>query len=60
MTDADPPRWAGGLRGVPRSALPREVLAGATPAALAVPLNIGYAQIAGLPPVTGLYAARRS
>ncbi|MFI0366940.1 SulP family inorganic anion transporter [Actinomadura sp. 1N219] len=69
MTDADPPRpagpsrsagpprWAGGLRGVPRSALPREVLAGATLAALAVPLNIGYAQIAGLPPVTGLYAA---
>ncbi|MFI6817614.1 SulP family inorganic anion transporter [Nonomuraea sp. NPDC050328] len=46
-----------GLRGVPRAQLPREVIAGVTLAALAIPLNIGYAQIAGLPPVVGLYTA---
>ncbi|MFE4196701.1 SulP family inorganic anion transporter [Paenarthrobacter sp. NPDC056912] len=34
----------------------REVLAGVTLLAIAVPLNIGYAQIAGLPPTAGLYA----
>ncbi|GAA3470626.1 SulP family inorganic anion transporter [Nonomuraea roseola] len=46
-----------GLRGVPRADLPREIVAGITLAALAIPLNIGYAQIAGLPAVVGLYAA---
>ncbi|WP_231556242.1 SulP family inorganic anion transporter [Cryobacterium sp. MLB-32] len=34
----------------------REVLAGVTLLAIAVPLNIGYAQIAGLPATAGLYA----
>lgn len=34
----------------------RESLAGVTLLALAVPLNIGYAQIAGLPATAGLYA----
>lgn len=43
------------LRGV--RALPQEILAGVTLAALMIPLNIGYAQVAGLPPVVGLYAA---
>lgn len=33
-----------------------EVTAGITLVAIAVPLNIGYAQIAGLPPAAGLYA----
>jgi high affinity sulfate transporter 1 len=33
-----------------------EVVAGVTLLAIAVPLNIGYAQIAGLPPTAGLYA----
>ncbi|WP_326629905.1 SulP family inorganic anion transporter [Nonomuraea fuscirosea] len=47
--------FAAGIRG-PLN-LPREVTAGVTLAALAIPLNIGYAQIAGLPPVVGLYAA---
>lgn len=37
--------------------LPRELFAGLTLAALMVPLNIGYAQIAGLPAQVGLYAA---
>ncbi|MCG5219259.1 SulP family inorganic anion transporter [Streptosporangium soli] len=47
--------FAAGMRG-PLS-LPREITAGVTLAALAIPLNIGYAQIAGLPPIVGLYAA---
>ncbi|MBO1737998.1 SulP family inorganic anion transporter [Leifsonia sp. TF02-11] len=34
----------------------RELLAGVTLLAIAIPLNIGYAQIAGLPPTAGLYA----
>jgi MFS superfamily sulfate permease-like transporter len=42
---------------VTRADLPREVLAGVTLAALMIPLNIGYAQVAGLPPILGLYAA---
>ena len=46
-----------GLRGVGASALPTEILSGITLAALMIPLNIGYAQIAGLPPTAGLYAA---
>lgn len=33
-----------------------ESIAGVTLLAIAVPLNIGYAQIAGLPPTAGLYA----
>ncbi|MGB5525817.1 MAG: SulP family inorganic anion transporter, partial [Gemmatimonadota bacterium] len=37
--------------------VPREISAGITLAALMIPLNIGYAQVAGLPPVAGLYAA---
>jgi high affinity sulfate transporter 1 len=37
--------------------LPKEIVAGITLAALMIPLNIGYAQVAGLPPIVGLYAA---
>lgn len=53
-------RWPvpfAGLRGIKRSDLPREISAGVTLAALMIPLNIGYAQVAGLPPAAGLYAA---
>lgn len=46
-----------GLRGVPKADLPSQILAGVTLAALMIPLNIGYAQVAGLPPIVGLYAA---
>lgn len=46
-----------GLRGVKPSDLPREISAGVTLAALIIPLNIGYSQVAGLPPVAGLYSA---
>jgi high affinity sulfate transporter 1 len=45
-----------GLRGFTWADFPREISAGITLAALMIPLNIGYAQVAGLPPVFGLYA----
>ncbi|MFI2752118.1 SulP family inorganic anion transporter [Cellulomonas sp. P22] len=45
-----------GFAGIgPGSAL-REASAGVMLLALAVPLNIGYAQIAGLPATAGMYA----
>ncbi|MFK0400858.1 SulP family inorganic anion transporter [Microbacterium sp. NPDC090225] len=44
------------LAGLTRTNVTRELLAGVTLLAIAVPLNIGYAQIAGLPPTAGLYA----
>jgi len=44
------------LPGLNRRNLGTEVLAGITLLAIALPLNIGYAQIAGLPPSAGLYA----
>ena len=50
------PTMFSGLRGITRADIPREISAGITLAALIIPLNIGYAQIAGLPPVFGLYA----
>lgn len=42
--------------GLTRRNLGTELVAGVTLLAIAVPLNIGYAQIAGLPPTAGLYA----
>jgi len=50
------PQLFAGLQGLKRENLPREVSAGITLAALIIPLNIGYAQVAGLPPMVGLYA----
>ena len=44
------------LTGLSRRNLGPELVAGVTLLAIAVPLNIGYAQIAGLPPTAGLYA----
>lgn len=44
------------LAGLTVRTLPRELLAGVTLLAISVPVNLGYAQIAGLPPATGLYA----
>lgn len=44
------------LVGVTPRRLMRELLAGVTLLAIAIPLNIGYAQIAGLPATAGLYA----
>jgi sulfate permease, SulP family len=51
------PRPFAGLWGVTMVDVPREISAGVTLAALMIPLNIGYAQVAGLPPAAGLYAA---
>jgi MFS superfamily sulfate permease-like transporter len=44
------------LPGLSRRNLGRELLSGVTLIAIAIPLNIGYAQIAGLAPTAGLYA----
>ena len=56
LESADPPlAWT--LRDYPRAALSGDVLAGVTVAALIIPLSIGYAQVAGLPPEAGLYAS---
>ena len=50
-------RWPvlGGLLPVRRSRVPGDVLAGVTLAALGIPEVLGYAKIAGMPVVTGLY-----
>lgn len=50
----DRPRWL--LPGLSRANLVSELGAGVTLLALSIPLNIGYAQIAGLPAAAGLYA----
>ncbi len=44
------------LTGLTRRNVGTELLAGVTLLAIAIPLNIGYAQIAGLPATAGLYA----
>lgn len=44
------------LEGFEPRNLGRELLAGVTLVTIAIPLNIGYAQIAGLPATAGLYA----
>src|SRR5262245_6652206 len=47
---------AGHLAGYRKRALRKDLIAGITVAALAMPAGMAYAQLAGLPPVTGLYA----
>jgi high affinity sulfate transporter 1 len=52
-------RWVPGLALVRRrrgAALRRDIAAGAVLAALLVPQGMAYAELAGVPPVTGLYA----
>ena len=59
MSAAQKVQWPvmfSGLRGSTWANVPSEISAGITLAALIIPLNIGYAQVAGLPPVFGLYA----
>ena len=64
MPDSPRGRWRGSLRALPvlqgvlpieRSRVPVDVLAGLTLAALGIPEVLGYAKIAGMPLVTGLY-----
>ncbi|HEU4400154.1 MAG TPA: sulfate permease [Actinomycetota bacterium] len=52
-------RWLPGLRTIrdyQRAWLPNDLVAGVVLTALLVPVGMGYAQAAGLPPITGLYA----
>jgi high affinity sulfate transporter 1 len=44
-----------GLLPVDRAGVPKEVIAGVTLAALAIPEVMGYTKIAGMPVITGLY-----
>ncbi len=44
-----------GIRPVRRAQVPKEILAGITLAALAIPEVMGYTTIAGMPVITGLY-----
>ena len=64
MPDSPEGSWRGSLRELPvlrgvlpiePSRVPVEVLAGVTLAALSIPEVLGYAKIAGMPLVTGLY-----
>jgi high affinity sulfate transporter 1 len=64
VPDSPERRWRGSPRAWPvlqgilpidRSRVPAEVLAGLTLAALGIPAVLGYAKIAGMPLVTGLY-----
>ena len=48
------PRW---LRSYERSFLPLDISAGITVGVLLVPQGMAYASLAGMPPITGLYAA---
>ncbi len=52
-------QWAPGLRMLrtyDRSWLPRDVVAGLILSALLIPQGMAYAELAGLPAITGLYA----
>jgi MFS superfamily sulfate permease-like transporter len=54
-----PERWVPGLRTLReyrRAWLVSDLVAGLVLTALLVPVGMGYAQAAGLPPITGLYA----
>jgi sulfate permease, SulP family len=64
VTDSPERRWRGsprawpvmeGLLPIDRSRVPAEALAGLTLAAVGIPEVLGYAKIAGMPVVTGLY-----
>lgn len=48
------PQW---IQNYPRALAPRDVLAGLLVAILAIPQNLAYAMLAGLPPQAGMYAS---
>ena len=53
----DPPRRvARSLRGYRLSNLPRDVVGGALIVAIGIPISMGMAEVAGLPPIVGLYS----
>ncbi len=49
-------KFLAALRVLKPADMPNQIVAGITLAALMIPLNIGYAQVAGLPPIVGLYS----
>src|ERR1700677_2959617 len=64
MPDSPVGDWRSRLRALPvsqgllpihRSQIPADLLAGVTLAAVSIPVVLGYAKIAGMPVVTGLY-----
>jgi len=64
MPNTERDRWRGSLQALPvlrgvlpveRARVPAEALAGLTLAAVGIPEVLGYAKIAGMPVVTGLY-----
>lgn len=53
-------RWIPGLASIAslsRSAIPREIGAGVSVAAVAVPIGLAYSRLVGVPPEIGLYAS---
>ena len=53
-------RWVPGLQAVPsyqRIWLARDIIAGVVLTTLLVPQGMAYAELAGLPPITGLYTS---
>ena len=53
-----PVRWLPGwLRRYPSAALPQDLTAGLVVTVMLVPQSLAYAMLAGMPPVTGLYAS---
>ena len=50
-------KWISTLRNYQLSYLPKDILSGIIIAAVSIPIAMGYAQIAGLPPVYGLYGS---
>ena len=44
------------LRGYRRAWLPRDLVAGVLVVAIAIPLSMGMAEVAGMPPIAGLYS----
>ena len=45
------------LQGYKKKNLPKDLLSGVVIAAVSIPISMGYAQIAGLPAVYGLYGS---
>ena len=53
-------RWIAGLESIkalPPSAIPREIGAGLSVAAVAIPIGLAYAELTGVPTEVGLYAS---
>jgi len=53
-------RWIPGFESIaalPRSAIPREIGAGISVAAVAIPIGLAYAKLTGVPNEIGLYAS---